>query len=473
MRSMAPGGWSDNRWEQSAHFKSIAYVAIHRIAEQMAQAEFQVFQSDPYNPDGKRPVIQGEPAYDLVKLLEKPNNDDSFGALLYQWTLQISLTGMALTWMVPNILGKPCELYPIPTAIAIPQPAVNPDYPDGYYRIQPIYPYGPFSSYPTPASAVGAPIPAQWMLRFKYPHPLLRYEGYSPLSALAFHLDLVESIDRSRWYSMKRSINPSAVLNMDDMEGSPPLPEPEIERIRGEFETAQQGPENAGQLFVSFPGAKLEPWGVRPEEMDYPQGWEQVSSFVLGGLGITKQAAGMIEDSSYSTLFATLKQLYWLTLEPICTRFASYITRHLAPFFGDGLIVEIRCKRIDDHDIKNTKLNLLMAAKAITKNEMRKECDFPLTRELWGNEVAGQEPLIPVGIDPLTGVPIAVEVGMTQAPSPMGIVQQDPIEPSEQEDDMLNLVPAEISRSRPQPGYMGRGAMGERKPKQPITNGSS
>src|SRR5260370_35899679 len=109
----------------------------------------------------------------------------------------MTLMGKALTWMVPNKLKTPMELYSIPTAIAIPQPAINPDFPDGYYRIQPIYPYGPFSSYPTPATAVGAPIPAQWMLRVKYPHPLLRYDGYSPMTVLRLQQDEIESIDRS------------------------------------------------------------------------------------------------------------------------------------------------------------------------------------------------------------------------------------------------------------------------------------
>lgn len=390
LRSMAPGGWSDDRWEQTKHYVGIQYVAIHRTGEQLAQSEFQVFQKDKSHPEGKKPA-EGPEAERLIRVLEKPNPEDSFGDLMYQWNLQMNLTGMSLTWMVPNKLGEPFELYPIPTSIAIPQPAVNPDYPDGYYRIQPVYPYGPFSSYPTPNSAVGAAVPAQWMMRCKFPHPLLRYEGYSPLTALRLHIDEVEQIDRSRWYSMKGSINPSAVLNMEEMEDGSPLPEPEIERIRAEFENSWQGTENHGRLFVSAPGSKLEPWGNSPKEMEFQQGWEQLVSFVLGGLGITKQASGMIDDSSYSTLFASLKQLYWLTLEPMANRLAKRLTRTLAPFFGDDLIIEVRCKRIDDHDVTNGKIQVAMSAKAITKNEVRQELDMPTTDEEWGNEIAGEE----------------------------------------------------------------------------------
>lgn len=452
LRSRAPGGWTDDRWEQSRHFYGIPYVAIHRIGTQLQQAEFQVFVKDDTHPDGKRPISPNDPPhgnrqvkpYDLVKLLGRPNKQDSFGKLMYRWNQQLRLTGTALTWMVPNMLGVPMELYCVPTATAVPQPASNPDYPEGFYRIQPLYPYGPFSSYPAPATAVGAPIPAQWMLRFLYPHPLLRYEGFSPLSGLRQHIDQHEAMDRSRWYNMKRTFRPSAVLNMDGMDGATPLPEPEIERIRAEFESSQMGPENVGNLFVATPGAKLEEWGSRPVDMDYGSSWDQVGSFILGGgFGITKPAAGMIEDSSYSTLFATLKQLNLLTLDPDCSDIASELTHHLAPFFGDDLIIEIRCRRIDDHDVKRAKLETLVQAKAITKNELRKELEMPLTDKKWGDEIAGTEE--------------AQEMpGAGQAPGPAGISGQ-----SEQIDEAKD-GPAPVANSRPRPDSLGTGALGPR-----------
>lgn len=452
MRSSAPGGWSDDRWEQSKHFVGIQYVAIHRCGEQMSQAEFQVFIKDKNHPEGKVPCPENHPGYDLVRLLEKPNKDDSFGEWLYNINLQMDLTGTALTWMVPNELGVPFELYSVPTALAIPQAVTSMEYPNGFYRIQPVYPYGPFSSFPTPNSAVGAAIPSEWMLKMKYPHPYLRYDGYSPMTAMRLHIDEVESMDRSRWYSMKRSINPSAVLNFEDMEGSQPLPWEEIERIRSEFEADLEGSENAGKLFVSAPGSSLEKWGTSPIDMDYKEGWSQLVSFVLGSFGITKPAAGMIEDASYSTLFATLKQLYWLTIEPKCNRIAAKLTRHLAPFFGNDLIVEIRTRRIDDHDVMFGKLEKLMSGKAITKNEMRHKLDFPITNEKWGNEIAG-------------------EGGQEQKMQERQLIlQQQQVDQQKQqstEEDEIKLEqnreePLAVTEARPQPDRFGRGSLGPR-----------
>lgn len=458
MRSRAPGGWSDDRYEEAKHYVGITYVAIHRQNELLSQGEFQVFIKDDRSPDGKKPVPKGHPGYKLIELLEKPNRDDSFGDMLAQWNLQLDLTGMALTWMVPNKLGVPMELYPIPTCIAIPQPAINPDYPDGYWRIQPVYPYGPFSSYPTPTTAVGAPIPAQWMLRWKYPHPILRYDGYSPQTGLRLTLDEVESMDRSRWYSMKRSMNFSGVLNMDGMEGSQALPPEEIDRIRAEVEAILQGPENAGQLYVAAPGAKLEPWGNKPTDMDYQSGWDQLTSFNLGAFGITKPAAGMVEDSSYSNLFATLKQLYWLTLDPKCNRVSSALTRQLAPFFGDDLIVEVRCKRLDDEELKLQKLDKAVSGKCITKNELRKELDLPLTREEWGADIAG---------DPSQNEMAQQQQDQQQQ---MQMMQQDQqgkekLQQQQQEsgkEQLAEKLKADVEKSRAKPGGISAGSLGPR-----------
>lgn len=448
MRSRAPGGWSDDRWEQSKHFSGIAYVAIHRKCRILSQSEFQVFIKDSRSQGGKRPVRPDERAYDLVRVLEKPNPQDSFGRLMYQWGLQKDLTGTALTWMVPNKIGQPMELYPIPTAIAIPQPAVNPNYPDGFYRIQPIYPYGPFSSYPSPTSAVGAAIPAQWMLRFQYPHPFLRYEGYSPLTAMRLHMDEFEMMDRSRHYSMRKSFNPSAVLDLSEMEDAMQLRDDVIDRMQAEFENAQQGPENHGRLFVPPPGGKIEPWGANPVDMDYQAGWEQLSSFILGGFGITKPAAGMVEDSSYATLYATLKQLHLITLQPECDDLARDLTRNLAPFFGDDLIIEIRCQRIDDPDILANKLNQLISAKAITKGEVREAYEMPKWGDERDDEIAGTEK------QEEQGGMLGMEGGgqEQEESNPLAAIMDETEDEIEEEENL----------ERPVPGPMGQGSLGPR-----------
>lgn len=478
MRSMAPGGWSDDRWEQSfRNFIGIAYVAIHRIASMWQQAEFQLFRKvrkDKQNPDGKVPVNEDDPPegdrlvkpYDLVRLLERPNRQDYFGKYMYRVCQQKYLTGTALTWMVPNALGVPHELYCIPTAIAIPQPAINPDYPDGYYRIQPIYPYGPFSSYPTPATAVGAPIPAQWVLRFQYPHPLLRYEGYSPLTGLDLEMDEFKMIGRSRHYKMRRTLNPSVVLETTEMEGSQQMPAEEIERLKTELENMFFGPEQAGGVLAPPPGCKVSEYGLSPAEMDYPQSWSQMVDFLLAGFGITKPAAGMVEDSSYSTLFATLKQLYWLTLDPDFSDVGQELTHHLCPFFGDDLLLEVRGRPINDHDISLQKADRILQAKAGTINQYLKLLDLPLVEEPWGQERLGTEQAqqgMPGGLLPPAAPLEGVEAGLPGQMPVTGVPADAGGQPGTPLPVEARLEPPEVASSRPSPGNLSAGALGPRK----------
>jgi len=466
LRSRIPGNWSDDRYEQSRHFTGIPYIAIHRIGLQLMQAEFQIFHEDPSHPEGKRPVTEEEPEYEAVKLFKRPNKKDSFGLLLYRLNQQLGLTGTALSWIIPNQLGnRIVEMYSIPTALAQPIPIMTPDFPEGGYYMQPIYPNGPYSSYPAPISAAGAPIPAQWVIPVQYPHPLLWYDGYAPLTALRLHIDEIESIDKSRWYSQFREINPSAVLNFEGGKDTQvaPLPEEEIERIRAEFENDHQGPENHGRLLVATPGAKLEQWGNTPDKMMYESGWEQLSSFLMGAFGITKPAAGMVDGSSYATLFAALKQLNVLTLDPICALIAGVFTRQILPYFGENLLMEIRCRRIDDHDVtfaKVDKINGLKGMPASVIKYVMGMMDLPVDDKMVDDLAkAGQEQGGMPGM-PGQGMPGQGQPGAAPEPPPLegmegGGEDQNEEEQSPDEDEMASTMDG--------PDNLGKGSLGPRK----------
>jgi Phage portal protein len=400
-RSRAPGGWSDDRWTETSKWTDVRYLVGHKLAEQIMMSELAVYIKDRSHPDGKRPVTPDDPPhgqkrealdikpYDLVRLLEHPNWEDSFGDLMYDYVQQIVLTGMWLLWQVPNQFGTPWELYTVPTAVAIPQPVVNPGYPHGYYRIQPLYPYGPFSSFPAPTTAVGAAIPAQWVMRTKYHHPFLRYEGFSPQTGMRRTFDQIEQIDTAQWYAMKRVVGTDAVLNFDGIEGMQPLPEPEIERIHREWENEQMGAENFGKLIVGTPGGKLEKWPNNLRDLQYMEGWDQKISFAMAALGMSKEAAGMIGSTAYAVLYAAIKQMHLLTALPMCTKVAWALTRQIAPHFGDNLIIEIKPKRMDDPEINKAIADTLASTKSGTKNEVRKLMDLPVTMEPWGEDIAG------------------------------------------------------------------------------------
>ena len=124
--------------------------------------------------------------------------------------------------------------------------------------------------------------------------------------------------------------------------------------------------------------------------------------------------------------------------------------------------MEIRTKRIDDHEIKNGKIQMLMSAKAITKNEVRKEMDMPLTKEDWGKEIAGEEG----GQEQQPGMPGMP--GQGQGPeqpeerTTIGTADEG-MEPANAQAEAEREEPKEIGESRPRTNTLGRGALGLRK----------
>lgn len=464
IRSGAPGGWTDDRYEQSRHQNGAAHIVVRCLGTRFLRSEFQVSHRDPSAPDGKRPVTESDPPegdrivrpYDLVRLLQKPNAHDYWGKLCYRVLQQKLLTGTAITWMVPNELGVPMELYCLETGIAVPMPVLSPEFPQGAYRIQPVYPYGPFSSYPLPNAAVGTLIDARWTFRSFYPHPLIRYEGYSPQTGMRLELDCLEAINRSRWYKMKRSSNPDAVLNMTDTESGAPTLDSEIERMLAQWEAAMQGPENHGKLLVPPTGAKLEQFGTVPKDMDWQAGFSQLLDFSLGGFGVPKAAAGMADDASYSQLYASLRQLDLVTMEPEAFDWAATLTRFLAPFFGDDLIVEVRCPRVDDHEITFKKVTELMGLKGLPESVIRLAftlMDLPQDERVIKELAAVKDEQ-------------GAASGTVQA-----LGGKSPEESGERVNKVIGEVvkreeeraePAEISRTRPAPGKLSEGSLGPR-----------
>lgn len=217
---------------------------VNLIASQMVGCRVSVFQND-------KKVNNNHPLY---KFLLNPNKNDTFDELMYQWSSQLDLTGTSLIWMISNTLGIPVELRSIPTALAIPQPSTTDNYPNGFYRIQPIYPYGTWENISVHPITI---IPAEWMLKF-------------------------------------------------------------------------------------------------------------VSSFDNGGLCPLLAPRSF---TTYDSIEFYHKQIRLLVVQPRCNYIAAKLTRHLAPFFGENLRIEIIAPKLDSEAQKE--IELLVNCRAITKNELR------------------------------------------------------------------------------------------------------
>lgn len=388
LRSKAPGQWSQNVLELSRHLTGAVFMAVNTMANQAAAAEMKVYERTPDPLEGDIELPYTEP---VVKLLEDPNSDDSFGDLMYQVSQQIGLTGIGLIWKPQwGEHDVPTELYSIPTASALPWPP-SPQYPNGSYLIQPYYPYGPFSTVPSYQSAAGARIPAEQIIRVRNAHPILRYDGYAVLTAMQRQVDTIDAIDTARWNTQQKGVDPTLALNFD-----PELYNPEttdLRRLRVQLEALYAGPQNAGRIMFNPLGSTITQVSHTPSEMAWTEGWQQLVDFTLAAYGVPKSVAGLQDSASYATLFAALRQFYLISLNPHLKKIADKFNKDLIrPYYGPELYMTLKGQKITDEDMLIKKYQAVLPYGAVRKNELRKFLELTPLEGPEGDDFAGETP---------------------------------------------------------------------------------
>jgi hypothetical protein len=418
------GLWSSDHWRESQTNTGWNYCATQAIATQAQQAECTVYRvikrkklqklleklrdagrieiKDAAHQDHKleRRVPVGED-HSLQDLLNHPNPGMSGAFLRLQIAQQISVTGTALIYCVENQAGVPTLLCVVPTGLAIPQPP-SVVHPLGSYRVSPL---AAFASHADGFSApgalgnlltVGAVLDARNVFKVVLPHTAYLADGYSPLAAGAVAVDVQNQIDNARWYSMRNSIKPGVMVDVD------PAAEMTPEQFNAwlrELEARQAGTQNTGKVMMGLKGFKFNRWDMTPAEMDYAEAYPQARGAVLALHGTPLVAIGQMDEASYAAAYAGLSAWVNLKVQPLLDLIASVLTHHLAPRFarpGETLEVEITARAHNDPELELKKQGLKdsenktkIASRCYTVNEYRIANGDPPTTEPWGDERVG------------------------------------------------------------------------------------
>ena len=383
LRADAPGAYSDDRFTQATNFVGMTYLAVHRLSEMGASSKFHVRIRHPYEPLGYIDAPVGDR---LRNLLEYINENDTPREFLYQTVQQMSLTGSAPHWNVPNLRGEVAEMYCLRTATMWPI-APSPMYPRGAFRIQAIYPYGPWAMMSSPSSAAGSIIPADQVTRIRNPHPLLYYDAYSPQTGTRLEADTINAINLGRKNSVAQGVDQSTLAIEFDADVQNPNDD-DIKRMRAQLEAVMAGPKAWGRVFFLQPGTHAKPLSNKPSDMAFAEGWQQVSSFLMASYGITKPVAGMIEETSYATLYAALKQFFIMTLQPLLNRIAGAMSKRLGRLYGPDHYIHLEAPNLDDASLLENALSTDLMCGLRTINEIRIARNMPPIKEQWGNERA-------------------------------------------------------------------------------------
>lgn len=392
-----PGGWASDHREETAHNTGFNYIAIHAIASQVAGATVTVFADGDQQAQrqSRRKVLayrlgsfsrwksiygaddrETDPlpaTHPLVRLLKRPNPQESGASFRYRQAQQMRLTGTCLVWNVPSISGLTCERYVIPTAMASPV-SYSAELPLGGWRINPVasrYTQVVDEGYldcPSWYRVLGQIIDARQVQVIRIPHAWYLDDGQSPLAAGAKWIDAGEAVDEARYHQLKNGIDPSIVWNL------PPDVSPdqdEMDRIQSKISSKYGGPENVGRVMVAQSGTSITPLSSSPKEMCFSEGFQDFKSAVLALHQTPPVAVGLQEPGAYAAYNASMKAWRHAAIQPLCDLLAESETEYLAPQFGDGLTVEIESDTVDDSDLIERQLQNDLAAKVRTRNEWR------------------------------------------------------------------------------------------------------
>lgn len=351
-RHPPPAAWTDNRLAQSQHYTGTIYLALTRVQAALSSAAAWCERRKrrdrtTFGPGDTSAVVKAvtsnggagndedyAPVHDhpLADILQRPNPQETFGSLLGYMALQWGLTGNGPLWLVPGLEhGRPVELYPLVEALMQPAYAPSLQYPEGAWRVTPYYPTGTGWTYGTLGSRMlsSTLLPGTEVRKVRAPHPLLRNDGYSPLTACGVQLDIMEAIDLSRHSAFMQGAQLGTVVHV------PGLEEEGNKRVSAEFRQHYGGAGNARKVAVvsSPPGStgefKIEQMGESPREMDYGTTWQQAVDFVMATFGVPSVVAGLKVASSYAEWYAAQVQLHD-SLSQTVKQFADFFTHNLA-----------------------------------------------------------------------------------------------------------------------------------------------
>lgn len=371
LRTRGPGPWTVNVMELARHFTSAVYIAVNTLGTHASRSTFHIYErtTDRSVPNGETQLPWDDPIHELF---EEPNPEDTHADVLYQETQQLCLTGMSLTWVVPGAHGWPAEFYNLPTANLWPVPPGvynGRDFPRGAYRAIP-YSYGMMSP-PPYATAAGALIPAEQVMRLKNHHPYLRYDAYAVLTAMGHHVDTFEAIGTSRAATMRQGAEQQLQLESNSPDATD-IDEEGIKRLRKQLEAVYAGPENAGKVLIAPPKWKFGRLSTTPADMAWTEGFAQLLDFVLASFGVPKAVAGLQDSSSYATLYASLRAFGYFSLGPLVSRIAERRNKDIIrPTWGRQYGIRIKPPEFRDEQLEVNQLANDLKCGALKLKEYR------------------------------------------------------------------------------------------------------
>lgn len=225
----------------------------------------------------------------LRRLIENPNPVDTSFDLLYELQMFDELCGVDYMWAIPNSMGKPAELWCLPSHWVWPRTGgrrvseprlMPPDWNgakyEGYQYIDPdrvasdqLIAYYEIRPWGGMGGAGILVLPPDEVIMTRWKSPINKIDGYSKLAAVAKWIDSEESVSKTRWAQMQNQARPELMIQLGAGYEDPD--DDRIARLEAKIAQKISGEYNYGKPFVLPPGAVAQPLSFNPTEMAFYQ----------------------------------------------------------------------------------------------------------------------------------------------------------------------------------------------------------
>lgn len=179
------------------------------------------------------------------------------------------------------------------------------------------------------------------LLHMKLFNPMDDHYGQSPMEAAARAVDVHNAGGTWAKALLDNAARPSGALVVTGREGGDGrLSEAQYARLKDELEGLYSGAANAGRPLLLEGGLDWKPMGHSPAEMDFIQARREAAREIALAFGAPPMLLGLPGDNTYANYREANLAFYRQTVLPLARKTASALTAWLAPWLGEGFVIE-------------------------------------------------------------------------------------------------------------------------------------
>lgn len=322
-------------------YTGLVFACIDAIQSQACQAKPRLMHYDS-NGEAVRNFD-----HDLIKLLYKPNTQQTWYDLI-KWTVGYRETrGTAYWYLAPAVSGskKPVAIY-----------VLNPD------RMTPVYSDEANVSevllgweYTTPVGGLILRFAPEEIISFPYFSPYSQTLGIGPLQAATIEQDNDLAAQNYLTQLYQNGAMPSGVLSSDQE-----LTNDTVERVRGDWKKTYEGQANIGKTLILEQGLKYERLSLSMQDLAFTEGRKDAREAILQIFRVPKSLLGSSATITRANAEADVYSFAKNKIQPMMEEIFGRMNYYLLPKFGlnpasdklkfDSLVPEDRELELKEND---------------------------------------------------------------------------------------------------------------------------